>query len=141
MKNILITGAAGFIGFNLTNLLLQKGYKIFGIDNFDNYYSIKIKKKRVNILKRYKNFIFKNIDITNKVKLNNFFKKKKINLIIHFAAQAGVRYSLINPQKYVDVNIHGFLNIIDQTQKNKIKNFIYASSSSVYGDSKKFPLK
>ena len=141
MKNILITGAAGFIGFNLTNLLLQKGYKIFGIDNFDNYYSTKIKKKRVNILKKDKNFFFKNIDITNKVILNNFFKKRKIDLIIHFAAQAGVRYSLVNPKKYVDVNIHGFLNIIDQTRKNKIKNFIYASSSSVYGDSKKFPLK
>ena len=72
---------------------------------------------------------------------HNFFKKRKIDLIIHFAAQAGVRYSLVNPKKYVDVNIHGFLNIIDQTRKNKIKNFIYASSSSVYGDSKKFPLK
>ena len=141
MKNILITGVAGFIGFNLANLLLKKKYKIFGIDNFDNYYSIKIKKKRINILNKNKNFFFKNIDIVHKKKLDNYFKKKKIDIIIHLAAQAGVRYSLENPQKYIDVNIHGFLNIINQTKRNKIKNFIYASSSSVYGESKKFPLK
>ena len=137
---ILITGAAGFIGYNLSKLLLKKKHQIFGIDNFDDYYSIKFKKKRILLLKKHKNFNFKKIDITKKKKLNSYFKKKKFNLIIHLAAQAGVRYSLINPQKYIDVNIIGFLNIIDQARKNKIKNFFYASSSSIYGDSTKFPL-
>ncbi len=141
MKSVFITGVAGFIGYNLSEFLLKKNYKVYGIDNFDNYYSIKIKKKRISRLKKQKNFFFKKIDITNKKNLYNYFNKKKIDLVIHLAAQAGVRYSLLNPQKYIDVNIFGFLNVIEITKKNKIKNFFYASSSSVYGDSKKFPLK
>ncbi len=141
MKSVFITGVAGFIGYNLSEFLLKKNYKVYGIDNFDNYYSIKIKKKRINRLKKQKNFFFKKIDITNKKNLYNYFNKKKIDLVIHLAAQAGVRYSLLNPQKYIDVNIFGFLNVIEITKKKKIKNFFYASSSSVYGDSKKFPLK
>ena len=140
MKNILVTGAAGFIGFNISNFLLNKNFRVFGIDNYDNYYSTKIKYIRIKILNKNKNFFFKKIDITNKKKLDFFFKKKKFDFVIHLAAQAGVRYSLINPQKYIDVNIIGFLNIIEQIKINNIKNFIYASSSSVYGDSKKFPL-
>ena len=141
MKNFLITGVAGFIGFNIGNFLLNKNYNVSGIDNFDNYYSIKIKKERIKFLKKYKNFYFEKIYITDKEKLDFFFKKKKIDYIIHLAAQAGVRYSLINPQKYISANINGFLNVIEQTKKSKINNFMYASSSSVYGDSKKFPLK
>ena len=138
--NILITGAAGFIGFSLCESLIKKKHKVFGIDNFDTYYSIEIKKKRLKILNKNKNFYFKKIDITQRSGLFNFFKKKKIDIIIHLAAQAGVRYSLINPKKYVDVNILGFLNIIELAKEKKIKKFIYASSSSVYGDNKKFPL-
>ncbi len=138
--NILITGAAGFIGYNLSKLLLEKKHVIYAIDNFDNYYSTNIKKKRISLLKKYRNFLFDKVDITNKKNLKNFFKKKKIDLVIHLAAQAGVRYSLVNPQKYIDVNIFGFLNLIEQLRLNKIKNFFYASSSSVYGDSTKFPL-
>jgi UDP-glucuronate 4-epimerase len=141
MKKILITGAAGFIGFNLCKLLISKNYMVYGIDNFDNYYSISLKKKRIKILKENKNFFFKKIDITNKKNLIDFFKNKNFNFVIHLAAQAGVRYSLLNPQKYIDVNIFGFLNIIDLSKKNNVKKFIYASSSSVYGESKKFPLK
>ena len=138
---IIVTGVAGFIGYNLTKLLLEKKHKVYGIDNFDNYYSQKFKHKRLKDLKKNKNFSFKNIDITNLSKVNNYFKNKKIDLIVHLAAQAGVRYSLINPEKYIDVNIFGFLNIIEQARINKIKNFFYASSSSVYGDSKNFPLQ
>tara|TARA_X000000950_G_scaffold29994_1_gene32451 strand:+ start:5873 stop:6826 length:954 start_codon:yes stop_codon:yes gene_type:complete len=138
---ILITGAIGFIGFNLSKLLLKKKHQVFGIDNFDNYYSVEFKKKRLFLLRKFKKFSFNKIDITDKKKLNSYFRKNNFDLIIHLAAQAGVRYSLLNPQKYIDVNIIGFLNIIDQARKNKIKNFIYASSSSVYGDSNKFPLK
>ena len=138
--NILVTGAVGFIGFSLCEALIKKKHKVFGIDNFDTYYSIEIKKKRLKILNKNKNFDFKKIDITQRSILFNFFKKKKIDIIIHLAAQAGVRYSLINPKKYVDVNILGFLNIIELAKEKKIKKFIYASSSSVYGDNKKFPL-
>ena len=105
---ILITGVAGFIGFSLAIQLLKKKHQIYGIDNFDKYYSISLKKRRVNLLNRNKRFNFSKLDINNKKKLNNFFKKKKIDIIINLAAQAGVRYSLINPTKYIDVNILGF---------------------------------
>jgi UDP-glucose 4-epimerase len=138
---ILVTGVAGFIGYNLSKLLLEKKYKVFGIDNFDNYYSSKFKFERLKNLKKNKNFRFNKIDIINSSKIKKFFKNKKIDVIVHLAAQAGVRYSLINPEKYIDVNIFGFLNIIEQARINNVKNFFYASSSSVYGDSKKFPLK
>ncbi len=139
--NILITGAAGFIGFNLALYLLNKNYKVYGIDNFDNYYSIPLKKKRIDVLKKNKKFIFEKINIINKNKLSSFFKKKKFDIIINLAAQAGVRYSLENPGKYIDVNVFGFINLIEEAKKNNIKKFIYASSSSVYGDSNNFPLK
>ena len=138
---IFITGVAGFIGFSLANSFLNKGYRVYGIDNFDQYYSIKIKKKRINILKKYKNFVFNKVDITNYAKLFNTINNKKIDVIVHLAAQAGVRYSIINPNKYLDVNISGFMNLIKAIKNKKINKFIYASSSSVYGDSKKFPLK
>ena len=138
---ILITGSAGFIGFSFAEMLLKKKFIVTGIDNFDNYYSTKYKKKRNNILKKYKNFLFKEIDINSKKKINNFFKKNKYDIIFHFAAQAGVRYSVINPKKYKKVNIGGFKNILDSTKKIKDQKIFYASSSSVYGDSKIFPLK
>ena len=138
---IFITGAAGFIGFSLANSFLNKGYRVYGIDNFDQYYSIKIKKKRLNILKKYKNFVFNKVDILNYAKLFNTINNKKIDVIIHLAAQTGVRYSIINPNKYLDVNISGFMNLIKAIKNKKINKFIYASSSSVYGNSKKFPLK
>ena len=138
---VLITGAAGFIGFNLANHLLSNNYKVIGIDNFDKYYSITLKKKRLSILKKNKNFNFTKLDINNKKKLKVFFKGKKIDIIINLAAQAGVRYCFENPTKYVDVNILGFLNLVEEAKNNNIKKFVYASSSSVYGESKNFPLK
>ena len=138
---IFITGVAGFIGFSLANSFLNKGHRVYGIDNFDQYYSIKIKKKRLNILKKYKNFVFSKVDILNYAKLFNIINNQKIDVIIHLAAQTGVRYSIINPNKYLDVNISGFMNLIKAIKNKKIIKFIYASSSSVYGDSKKFPLK
>ena len=138
---IFITGVAGFIGFSLANSFLNKGHRVYGIDNLDQYYSIKIKKKRLNILKKYKNFVFNKVDIINYTKLFNTINNKKIDVIVHLAAQAGVRYSIINPNKYLDVNISGFMNLIKAIKNKKINKFIYASSSSVYGDSKKFPLK
>ncbi len=139
---ILITGVGGFIGFSFANFLLSKTSKVevYGLDNFDDYYDVNFKKKRISLLKKKNNFYFYNIDIRDKNKLYNFFKKKKFNIVLHLAAQAGVRYSLINPRKYIDVNIYGFINIINCIKRFKVKKFIYASSSSVYGESKKFPL-
>ena len=138
---ILITGAAGFIGFNLSKYLLENSkFKIFGVDNFNTYYSKSLKKDRIKELEKFRNFRFEKIDITNKKKLDIFFKKKKVSLIINLAAQAGVRYSLIKPTEYVDNNVLGFYNIISAANKYKVKRIIYASSSSVYGDSVIFPL-
>jgi UDP-glucuronate 4-epimerase len=139
--NILITGVAGFIGFSSAEHLLKKKIKVSGIDNLDDYYSIKLKKKRLQILKKKKFFKFKKIDILDYKKLITFFRRNKFDVIIHLAGQAGVRYSLINPNKYLDANITGFLNIIKASSQFKVKKIIYASSSSVYGESKKFPLK
>ena len=137
--NILVTGVAGFIGFSLAESLLKnKVFKVYGIDNFDNYYSIKLKKERIKILKKYNNFFFEKIDITSN-KIFNFNKNKKFDIVFHFAAQAGVRYSLINPKKYINTNINGFIKLIDSLNKSKIKKIIYASSSSVYGDTNSFP--
>ena len=138
---ILITGSAGFIGFNLAEALLKKKHLVYGIDNFDNYYSKKFKIQRNRILKKYKNFNFKKIDSTKKKELKKYLIKKSFDIVFHFAAQAGVRYSLINPDKYKKVNIQGFKKLLENLKNKDIKKFYYASSSSVYGDHKKFPLK
>ncbi len=133
MDRILVTGSAGFIGFHLCKELLKKKIFVIGIDNLDNYYDVNLKKKRLQILKKYRNFKFLNIDIINKKKLTNAFIQHKFRYIFHLAAQAGVRYSIENPKKYIDTNICGFQNILDLSKKFKIKHLLYASSSSVYG--------
>ena len=138
---ILVTGVCGFIGFNFANFLLKKNYKIYGIDNINNYYSVKLKNDRLTILKKNKNFTFFKADIKNHKKLKNIFNKTKFDIVIHLAAQAGVRYSIKEPRKYIENNIDGFFNVIDLCRNNNIKKIIYASSSSVYGDNKNFPLK
>lgn len=137
-KKILITGSSGFIGFHLSNFLLQKNFNIIGIDNHDDYYDIKIKNQRLKILRKNNKFIFFKLNILDK-NIHNIFKKYKPDLIINLAAQAGVRFSLKNPQKYIDTNIKGFLNILEAMKSNNLKKIIYASSSSVYGNTKKFP--
>jgi UDP-glucuronate 4-epimerase len=136
---ILITGVAGFIGFSICQSLLLKNNKIIGIDSLNNYYNLKLKKKRLALLKN-KNFDFKKIDLINRKKLFNSLNKNKIDLIIHLAAQPGVRYSLDHPRTYIENNISAFSNILDYAKNNKIK-LIYASSSSVYGETKKFPVR
>ena len=139
---ILITGAAGFIGFGISKYLLSSSnVRIIGIDNLNNYYSKKLKTDRIKELSKYKKFSFFNINILDKKKLDKIFKIKRINLIINLAAQAGVRYSLEKPNEFVDNNIQGFYNLIDVSRKYNIKKIIYASSSSIYGDSKRFPLR
>ena len=138
---IVITGSAGFIGFSLAKYLLEKKIEVIGIDNINDYYSVKLKKERIKVLKKFKNFSFFKADLTNNNKIEKFFYKKKIYAIYHLAAQAGVRYSVDFPRKYIDSNINGFFNILELAKNKKIKKFFYASSSSVYGNSKFFPLK
>ena len=138
--NILVTGAAGFIGFSLIKELIKnKNFNIIGIDNLDKYYSVKLKNKRIKILKKNKNFFLKKIDITQDDVLYEFLANKKFDLIFHFAAQAGVRYVTVKPNKYLNDNILGFFNILKIVLLIKPKKFFYASSSSVYGDTSKFP--
>ena len=139
---ILITGAAGFIGNNFFIYFANKfkNTKIISIDNINNYYSKKIKLNRLKKLKKYKNIKFFKIDLKNKSNLKKIFKKYKFNEVYNFAAQAGVRYSEKNPHAYIDSNITGFLNLIELSKNNNVEKFFFASSSSVYGDSKRFPL-
>tara|TARA_B100000029_G_scaffold342062_1_gene334423 strand:- start:979 stop:1983 length:1005 start_codon:yes stop_codon:yes gene_type:complete len=138
---ILITGSSGFIGFHLTKLLLEKGNKVHGYDSMNNYYDAKLKRARLNILKKYKNFTFTKSKLENKKKLDETFYIFKPNIVIHLAAQAGVRYSVNKPRVYLDSNINGSFNIIEISHKLKVKHLIMASSSSVYGANKKFPFK
>ena len=140
-KNILVTGAAGFIGFHISNLLLKNNYKVYGVDNLNNYYDVNLKLSRLKILKKNKNFFFKKIDIKYYKKIFNFVKKNKIKVIINLAAQAGVRHSLVKPKSYIDNNISTFLNILEVCRHLNIKNLITASTSSVYGLNRNFPLK
>lgn len=138
-KKILVTGCAGFIGFYLVKKILEKkNYQILGIDNINNYYDVILKKNRLKLLKN-KNFKFIKLDIQNKKKLDQIFKKNKFYKVIHLAAQAGVRYSMKNPSIYTDVNLLGFFNILECCKVYKIKHLLYASSSSIYGSAKKIP--
>ncbi len=139
-KNILVTGVAGFIGFSLALKLLKQKHIVVGIDNLDDYYSVKLKKKRLIELKKYKNFKNKLINIEKSTSFDSL-QKENFDHIFHFAAQAGVRHSAINPNKYIKTNILGTINLFKFASTKKIKSIFFASSSSVYGDSKNFPLK
>ncbi|MDB4130960.1 NAD-dependent epimerase/dehydratase family protein [Flavobacteriaceae bacterium] len=151
--NILVTGAAGFIGFYLCQRLVIEGYKVIGLDNLNNYYDINLKFGRLEVLgfnkKKASSFNVLNdsdiygdslkfirLNLEDRVELPKFFKINKINIICNLAAQAGVRYSISNPEKYIDSNVLGFANILECAKNNKIDKFIYASSSSVYGNNK-----
>ena len=136
--NFLISGSAGFIGFHLSEFLLKKKHNVYGVDDLNSYYDVKLKKSRLDILKKYKNFIFFKRKIED-IKIVKFFKKKKIDIIINLAAQAGVRHSLENPYVYINSNILGQVNMLELAKELKIKKYIYASSSSVYGGNKSLP--
>jgi len=154
---VLITGAAGFIGFHLAKRLLTNGHEVIGLDNINNYYDVSIKygrleqlginkenAKKYNVVstgKIYPSFKFVRLDITNREKLPKLFKNQQFDIVCHLAAQAGVRYSLENPEAYIDSNIVGFLNILECCRKFHIEHLIYASSSSVYGLNKEIPFK
>lgn len=137
----LITGCAGFIGFHMSKYLLKKNYRVLGIDNLNRYYSKKLKLDRLQILKKNKNFKFYNLDLRDKKKLYNLLKDfKKLN-IIHFAAQPGVMYSYKNPDSYFENNVLATQNLVEISKKINISQFIFISSSSVYGNKKKYPIK
>ncbi|MEL5899102.1 NAD-dependent epimerase [Clostridium sporogenes] len=138
-QKILVTGAAGFIGFHLSSLLLKKDYQVIGIDNINDYYDVKLKEDRLHILKQNDNFTFHKIDLKDKEKIDNLFSKYKFDYVINLAAQAGVRYSIKNPYAYVDSNLIGFVNILEACRNNPVKHLLYASSSSVYGGNKVAP--
>ena len=138
--NILVTGAAGFIGFSLCKKFLDNtNYVIYGVDNIDNYYSVILKKKRIKELKKNKNFKFLKLDLKNN-KTFKLLNKKKFKFIFHLAAQPGVRFSTSDPKRYIDENIIAFTKVLEFSRLQKCLCTFYASSSSVYGDSKKFPL-
>ena len=138
-EKILITVASGFIGFHLVEFLLNKGYDVVGIDNMNNYYDIRLKEGRIEILKKYNNYTFYKIDLKDKESIDNLFKEYKFDYVINLAAQAGVRYSIENPYAYVDSNLIGFMNILEACRNYPVKHLLYASSSSVYGGNKVAP--
>ena len=133
---VLITGVAGFIGFSIAKDLLEKNLKVIGVDNINNYYSQNLKKERVKQLKKYKNFLFLKKNCADKNFINLILKNKKISMVIHLAAEVGVRNSYSNPRTYYQNNIEAFFNILEICKMMK-SNLIFASSSSVYGESKK----
>ena len=139
MNKILVTGSAGFIGFHLVKRLLDENRLVYGIDNINDYYNQDLKMNRLEILKQFKGFTFKKIDIENRLDLEKVFDEFKPNIVVNLAAQAGVRYSIDNPEKYIGANINGFFNIIDLCRLKNIEGLIYASSSSVYGENSKTP--
>ena len=138
-KRVLITGAAGFIGFHFSRRLLNEGYNVVGLDSLNNYYDVELKRSRVEILKETKNFAFEKLDISDKSSLDKLFSTNDFEFVINLAAQAGVRYSIENPQVYLQSNIEGFLNILEACRKYPVKHLVYASSGSVYGSNENIP--
>ena len=154
---ILVTGAAGFIGFHICLKLVNLGHEVFGIDNINDYYDPKLKFDRLNVLgfsqletkifsnviqsNKFKNLRFSRTDLVDDKKINSLFKQEQFEVVCNLAAQAGVRYSIENPKAYIDSNISGFLNILEGCRNHKVKHLVYASSSSVYGENKKVPFE
>ncbi len=136
---ILVTGAAGFIGYHVSKELIAQGHTIVGIDCVNEYYDVTLKQHRLENLKKDKNFIFEKIDLCEYGKLTEVFQKYTPSKVCHLAAQAGVRYSITHPFVYQKSNMEGFLNILELSKNQKVENFVYASSSSVYGANTKLP--
>jgi len=154
---ILVTGAAGFIGFHTCSKLVKQGHEVYGIDNINDYYDPKLKFDRLNELgfneaetklfkkkaqsAKYNSLRFSRIDLVDNDSIDNLFKQEQFEVVCNLAAQAGVRYSIENPKAYIDSNISGFLNILEGCRNHKVKHLVYASSSSVYGENKKVPFE
>ena len=140
-KTYLVTGATGFIGFYLSKRLLEEGCKVVGIDNMNDYYDVNLKYARLEKLKPFENFTFILGDISDKAMIMKVFNEEKPNIVVNLAAQAGVRYSIENPDAYIQSNIIGFFNILEACRHNPVDHLVYASSSSVYGSNKKVPFE
>lgn len=140
-KTYLVTGAAGFIGFYLSKKLLEQGCKVIGIDNVNDYYDVNLKHTRLDLLKPYEQFTFIKGDIADKEKINDFFATHNPDIVVNLAAQAGVRYSIENPDVYMQSNVIGFYNILEACRHYPVDHLVYASSSSVYGANKKVPFE
>ena len=154
---VLVTGCAGFIGFNIARKLVDRKHEVVGIDCVNDYYDVNLKKARLQELgirnedadrngkearsEKYSNFYFTKIDLTDEAGLKDFFSRHQFDAVCNLAAQAGVRYSIVNPAVYVDNNIKGFFNLLDCVAHNQVKLFVYASSSSVYGNSREMPFR
>jgi UDP-glucuronate 4-epimerase len=136
---VLVTGVAGFIGFHTAIRLLERGERVIGLDNVNDYYDVRLKKARLAQLKPFKEFTFTKTDLADRVKMRRLFATQPIGKVVHLAAQAGVRYSLVNPHAYTDSNIEGFLNILEGCRHAKVEHLVYASSSSVYGGNTRMP--
>lgn len=139
MKHVMITGVAGFIGANLAAKLLERGDKVYGIDNFNDYYDVNLKKARLKKIEEHKNFTFQKLDIADREGVKTLFEKNEFDAVMNLAAQAGVRYSIENPAAYVDSNLLGYANILEGCRQSKVGHFVFASSSSVYGANTKLP--
>ena len=140
-KTYLITGAAGFIGYYLSRKLLEQGCRVIGIDNINDYYDVNLKRTRLGQLEPYEKFTFIKGDISDKDMVMMTFEEYKPDIVVNLAAQAGVRFSIENPDVYIQSNIIGFYNILEACRYNPVEHLIYASSSSVYGVNKRFHLK
>jgi UDP-glucuronate 4-epimerase len=138
-ESAMITGAAGFIGFHLARRLLEDGYHVQGVDNLNDYYDPTLKQARLDILTAYPAFSFHKIDLADYARLDNIFRDHATDVVVNLAAQAGVRYSLTNPQAYVDANLVGFVNILECCRHHAVKHLVFASSSSVYGANTRMP--
>ncbi len=138
-KRVMVTGAAGFIGFHLAQRLLKDGCHVTGIDNLNPYYDVRLKEARNEILKSYENFEFFRMDLSDRKGLEKAFNKTSFDVVVNLAAQAGVRYSLENPHAYVDANLVGFVNVLEYCRHSDVKHLVFASSSSVYGANTKMP--
>ena len=139
MKNILVTGAAGFIGFHLCRRLCSDGWNVYGIDNLNDYYDVSLKEARLDVLKKESNFSFEKIDMADTESIASFFASNELDAVVNLAAQPGVRYSLKNPGAYIQSNVVGFANVLEGCRHNGIEHLVFASSSSIYGANKTQP--
>lgn len=139
MAKILVTGAAGFIGFHLSKRLLERGDKVVGLDNLNDYYDVNLKLARLNQLEQLPGFRFVKMDLADREDIARLFAEERFEKVVNLAAQAGVRYSITNPHAYIDSNLVGFINILEGCRHNNVKHLVYASSSSVYGANTTMP--